>query len=173
VRAPASREREGSWPRLRHAPLGRAGGVSHGAHDASAIAEYYDRLSAIRRRGDWEGWLRFFLQGVAETATEATATAQAILDLRERDRELAHERGGLNGGKLLDLLFDRPLVNVNLVKDSLGVAYVTANNLVAQFEEAGVLTEITGGKRRRVFRYDGYLALLSDEPRASTFETSQ
>jgi Fic family protein len=135
-------------------------------------AEYYDRLSAIRRRGDWEGWLRFFLQGVAETATEATATAQAILDLRERDRELAHERGGLNGGRLLDLLFDRPLVNVNLVKDSLGVAYVTANNLVAQFEDAGIVTEITGGRRRRVFRYDGYLALLSDEPRATAADTS-
>ena len=134
-------------------------------------AEYYDRLSATRRRGDWEGWLRFFLQGVAETATEATATAQAILDLSERDRELAHERGGLNGGRLLDLLFDRPLVNVNLVKDSLGVAYVTANNLVAQFEDAGILSEITGGKRRRVFRYDGYLALLSDEPRARALET--
>jgi Fic family protein len=110
---------------------------------------------------------------VAETATEATATAQAILDLRERDRELARERGGLNGGRLLDLLFDRPLVNVNLVKDSLGVAYVTANNLVAQFEEAGILAEITGGKRRRVFRYDGYLALLSDEPRATAAVASR
>lgn len=136
-------------------------------------AEYYDRLSAIRRRGDWEGWLRFFLQGVAQTATEATATAQAILDLRERDRERAHERGGLNGGRLLDLLFDRPLVNVNLVKDFLGVAYVTANNLVAQFEEAGIVTEITGGKRRRVFRYDGYLALLSDEPPSPALEAAR
>ncbi len=110
---------------------------------------------------------------MADTATEATATAQAILDLRERDRDLAHERGGLNGGKLLDLLFDRPLVNVNLVKDSLGVAYVTANNLVAQFEAAGIVTEITGGRRRRVFRYDGYLELLSDEPRDTTAVASR
>ncbi len=127
-------------------------------------AEYYDRLSAIRSRGDWEGWLRFFLEGVATTAKEATITAQRILELRERDRELAQERGGLNGGRLLDLLFDRPLVNVNLVKDQLDVSYATANNLVAQFEEVGLLSEITGGRRLRVFRYDGYLALLSDEP---------
>lgn len=46
-----------------------------------------------------------------------------------------------------------------------GSYYVTANNLVAQFEEAGIVTEITGGRRRRVFRYDGYLDLLSDKPR--------
>jgi Fic family protein len=127
-------------------------------------AEYYDRLSAIRERDDWEGWMRFFLRGVAETATEATSTAQAILELRERDRAVAEDHGGLNAARLLDLLFDRPLVNVKLVKDSLGVAFATANNLVAQLERAGVLTEITGGRRRRVFRYDAYLALLSDGP---------
>ena len=126
-------------------------------------AEYYDRLTAIRRRGDWEGWLRFFLRGVAETATEATATAQAILDLRERHRDLVGDRTGLNGVRLHDFLFNRPLVNVNLVKDALGVSFATANNLVAAFEDAGLLTEITGGRRRRVFSYDSYLALLRDD----------
>ena len=126
-------------------------------------AEYYDRLMAIRRRGDWEGWLRFFLRGVAENATEATATAQAILVLRKRHRDLVGDRTGLNGMHLHDLLFDRPLVNVNLVKDALGVSFATANNLVGSFEEAGLLVEITGGRRRRVFRYDSYLALLRDE----------
>ncbi len=126
-------------------------------------AEYYDRLMAIRSSGDWEGWLRFFLRGVAETATEATATAQAILDLRERHRDLVGDRTGLNGLRLHDLLFDRPLVNVNLVKDTLDVSFATANNLVGAFEEASLLTEITGGRRRRVFRYDSYLALLRDD----------
>lgn len=128
-------------------------------------AEYYDRLTAIRRRGDWEGWMRFFLRGAAETATEATKTAQAILALREEHRELVQERTGLNGVRLLDFLFDRPLVNVNLVKDSLSVSFATANNLVGEFERAGLLREVTGGRRRRVFRYDAYLALLrEDEP---------
>lgn len=126
-------------------------------------AEYYDRLTAIRRRGDWEGWLRFFLRGVASTATEATDTARAILALREQHRELVQERTGLNGMRLLDLLFDRPLVNVNLVKDRLELSFATANKLIGQFEQAGVLTEITGGRRRRVFRFDSYLALLRDE----------
>jgi Fic family protein len=126
-------------------------------------AEYYDRLMAIRRRGDWEGWLSFFLRGAAQTAAEATSTARAILALREQHRQLVQERAGLNGMRLLDLLYDRPLVNVNLVKDKLDVAFVTANGLVGQFVDAGVLREITGGRRRRVFRYDAYLALLREE----------
>jgi len=126
-------------------------------------AEYYDRLMAIRRSGDWEGWLRFFLRGAAETATEATETARAILALREQHRESVQSTAGLNGVRLHDLLFDRPLVNVNLVKASLGVSFATANNLVGQFEEMGLVREITGGRRRRVFRYDSYLALLRDD----------
>lgn len=132
-------------------------------------AEYYDRLTAIRRRGDWEGWIRFFLRGAADTATEATETARAILELRERHRELVQDHTGLNGVRLLDLLFDRPLVNVNLVRDRLDVSFATANNLVGQFEQSGLLREMTGGRRRRVFRYDSYLALLSESetpPRA-------
>lgn len=126
-------------------------------------AEYYDRLTAIRQRGDWEGWTRFFLRGVGETAAEATATARAILELRERHRAVVGGRTGLNGMRLLDLLFDRPLVNVNLVKDNLDVAFQTANSLVGEFEAAGLLTEITGSKRGRVFRYVPYLALLQDD----------
>jgi Fic family protein len=140
-------------------------------------AEYYDRLMAIRRSGDWEGWLRFFLRGAAETATEATETARAILALREQHRESVQSTAGLNGVRLHDLLFDRPLVNVNLVKASLGVSFATANNLVGQFEEMGLVREITGGRRRRVFRYDSYLALLRDDtpsPRqAGTIQTTE
>jgi len=126
-------------------------------------SEYYDRLTAIRRRGDWEGWLGFFLRGIAVTATEATDTARAILALREHHRELVADRTGVNGMRLLDLLFDRPLVNVNLVRDRLAVSFATANNLVAAFQSAGLLNEITGGRRRRIFRFDAYLALLRDD----------
>lgn len=128
-------------------------------------AEYYDRLTAVRLAGDWEGWLRFFLRGVAVTATEATATAERIFDLREHHRATVLEVAGLgqNGLKLLSLLFQRPLVNVNLVKDHLGVSFPTANRLVAGFEELGFLVEMTGQRRSRLFRYDPYLTLF-DEP---------
>lgn len=127
-------------------------------------AEYYDRLSAVRQDGGWEGWLRFFLRGVAETAEEATATAEAIVRLREEHRALLQAEGlGLNGLRLLDLLFQRPLVNVSLVRDTLRVrSYNTANNLVEQFAALGLLEEITGGRRNRVFRYAPYWRLLEE-----------
>jgi Fic family protein len=128
-------------------------------------AEYYDRLMAIRNSGDWEGWLRFFLTGVAQTAEEAAVTARAILDLREGHRRLIQERvPGVNGLRLLDLLFERPLVHVNIVKDSLGIAFVTANKLIEQLENLGILEEITGRKRDRIFSYTPYVALFRDEP---------
>ena len=133
-------------------------------------AEYYDRLTAIREDGNWEGWLRFFLRGVAETAEEATTTAEAIVGLREEHREFLQNEGlGLNGLRLLDLLFRRPLVNVNLVKDRLDVAFRTANDLVDRLVALELLEEITGGQRNRVFRYTPYWRLLR-EPEAAVEE---
>jgi Fic family protein len=105
-------------------------------------AEYYDRLTAIRRRGDWEGWLKFFLRGVAETAREATTTAQRIFELRERHRAqvIAYQLGP-NGLKLLSLLFRSPIVNVNFVSDHIAVTFATANKLISRFEDLGLVTE--------------------------------
>jgi Fic family protein len=126
-------------------------------------AEYYDRLMATRQRGDWEGWLRFFLHGVAQTADEATDTAERIFELRERHRAIVMGQTGANGLKFLALLFQRPLVNVNFVAPHVDVTFPTANRLVARFEELGLLREITGQRRGRMFRYDPYLRLF-DEP---------
>jgi len=123
--------------------------------------EYYDRLMAVREAGDWEGWLRFFLRAVAVTAEQASSTAGAILDLRERHRALIQDGvQGVQGLRLLDLLFQRPLVHVQLVSQLLGVTFPTANKLVGQLERSGVMTETTGGQRNRRYRYDSYLTLL-------------
>ena len=126
--------------------------------------EYYDRLMAVRQVGDWEGWIRFFLQGVGQTAEEATSTARSIVSLREDHRALIEARGlGVNGLRLLDLLFERPLVDVNLVSDRLGVSFATASKLVGEFERSNLIEEITGGRRNRRFRYSAYLALFREE----------
>jgi len=125
--------------------------------------EYYDRLTAVRVRGDWEGWLRFFLEGVAATAEEATVTAERIFELRENHRTLVMDDTGALGLRLLSTLFDRPLVNVNYVTRALDVSFPTANRLVGRFEELGLLREVTGQRRSRRFRYDPYLSLF-DEP---------
>lgn len=127
-------------------------------------AEYYDRLTAVRRDGDWEAWLRFFMRGVAVTAEEAALTAERIFELRESTRARLIEEGlAPNGLTLLSFLFGRPLVNVKLVEEAIGVSFPTANKLVGRFEDLGLLREITGQKRRRIYRFDPYLALF-DEP---------
>lgn len=127
-------------------------------------SEYYDRLMAVRGQGDWEGWLRFFLRGVAETAEEATSTARAIVELREQHRALVHERRpGANALLLLDLLFQQPLVKVNWVTEHLRVSFDTANKLMRDLAMLQLVEEITGAQRNRVYRYSGYLALFEEE----------
>jgi len=132
-------------------------------------AEYYDRLMAVREEGNWEGWLRFFLTGVAETAAEATETARAIVNLRDEHRTLIQDGGlGLNELRLLDLLFQRPLVNPKLISQSLQVTDVTASRLIERLAGLGLLAEITGRQRNRVYRYDPYWRLFRDRDGAGS-----
>ena len=125
-------------------------------------AQYYDRLMAIRNDGDWEGWLKFFLRGVHEVSRSATATAREIIELRERHRREITEALGSNAYALpfLDYLYERPIVSVRMVQQRLDCAFATANKLVDQFVELGLLRETTGGRRNRRFRYGPYLVLF-------------
>jgi Fic family protein len=126
--------------------------------------EYYDRLMTVRHSGDWEGWLQFFIRGVAETAEEATLQARAIVMLREQHRRLIQENGlPTNSLRLLDLLYRRPLADVKLVKNELNVSFGTANKLVENLQSLGLLTEVSGRKRDRIFRFDPYLSLFEED----------
>jgi Fic family protein len=126
-------------------------------------ATYYDRLMAIRLAGDWEGWLRFFLTGVAEVAREAEQTALHIVQLREDMRKRVQAaRMSVTAIRLLDYLFQRPIINVKTALDYLDVSYVTANGLLKELSDLGVLSEITGGSRNRVFRFGPYIDLFTD-----------
>ena len=128
---------------------------------------YYDRLQAIRDRGEWEEWLEFFIDGVAEVATEATETAKKILALRERDRERISAMGRRSGNahRLLDWLFRQPMVTVKTVQHLLGLSQPGANALIASMHRAKILKETTGYRRNRRFSYDGYLKLFGEADR--------
>jgi Fic family protein len=107
---------------------------------------YYDHLQAVRERGDWEGWLAFFLRGVIEVAGEAANTARRILQLREQHRSIitAHlGRTAGNGHRVLETLFDRPIVSVTDVQQLIGTTFVAANALVSRMVQHGVLQEVT------------------------------
>jgi Fic family protein len=126
-------------------------------------ASYYDRLMAVRFDGDWEGWLRFFLTGVREVAREAEQTARQIVQLREEIRRTAQAAGmSASAFRLLDHLFRQPVVNVNAARIQLDLSYQAANALIRELCDLGVLGEITGGSRNRVFRFGPYLDLFPD-----------
>ena len=126
---------------------------------------YYDHLQAVRLRGDWESWLAFFLRGVTEVAGEAAETARRILQMREDHRAAITEklgRAAANGHKVLESLFDRPIIAVKDVQQMTGTTYAAANGLVSKLVDAGVVSEMTGYARNRRFQYAPYIALFSD-----------
>lgn len=128
---------------------------------------YFEHLQAVRDHGDWESWLAFFLTGVAEVSADAAETARRVLLMREAHRKAVTERLGraaANGHKVLESLFDRPIVSVEWIRTLTGTTYPAANALTSRLEDIGVLTEITGQLRHRRFRYDPYVNLFASEP---------
>ena len=127
---------------------------------------YYESLQRVRDTGAWEDWLSFFLRGVADVSAQATETARRILALREEHRaEIAEHlgRSAGNGHRVLENLYQRPVMSTNDVKKLIGTSYPAANQLVAKLVDRGILNELTGNVRNRKFRYDGYINLF-DEP---------
>ena len=126
-------------------------------------AEYYDRLMAIRNDGNWESWLKFFLKGVEEVSTEAITTSRQIFALRESHRAVINKdlgSGAAAGLRLLDYLYEQPIISVRMVESHLKSSFVTANKLVEQLVKANILKETTGGLRNRRYSYFPYLELF-------------
>lgn len=126
-------------------------------------APYFELLTGLRQDGDWEAWLAFFLTGVAETAADAAATADVVHRLRQADRTAVQATGDMNALVLLDRLYTQPIVSARWVERDLAVAPATANKVIRNLERAGVLTEVTGRKRNRVFRYSAYLDIFDED----------
>ena len=120
----------------------------------------------MRDRGEWEQWLIFFLRGVIEVAGEAADTARRIQLLREEHRAIITDRLGRaagNGHRVLERLFDRPILTVSDVQQLTGTTYAAANNLVHRLVEADILVEMTGFARNRRFRYESYVRLFTED----------
>jgi Fic family protein len=122
----------------------------------------YRRLSAVRTEGDWEGWLDYFLDGVATIADEAVSSARDLFGLVAEDRARVLEHGGTSvvAVRLFELLPRHPIVSVAYAIKQLGVSKPTAGRAVDALEKAGVLVELTGKKRDRSWAYQRYLDRL-------------
>ncbi|KPK96097.1 cell filamentation protein Fic [bacterium SM23_31] len=126
-------------------------------------ALYYDMLMKVRNDGAWEKWITFFLQGICETSKEAVVTARDIIVLREEYKEkiFKHSISSIYAIRLLDLVFDMPLVNIKIVAQRLSVSNVTAIKLVNKFETLGILQETTGGKWNKEYINKEYLEIIA------------
>ena len=125
--------------------------------------EYYRLLDLARLEGDWEAWLGFFLQGAAETADEAVATARDLGRLFGQDRGRIQALGRRAGSALRvhDSLKERPLVSLAEVVARSGLSFPAASKAMDELVAMGIARELTGKKRNRVFAYDRYLATLA------------
>ena len=127
-------------------------------------AAYVELLDRVRREGDWEAWLEFFLAGVTQVAEEAVTAAGRLLELFRADRSRI-ERAGRRAGSALrvhDALMARPIQSVTSTVDSTGLSFPAAASAMDLLVEFDIARELTGKRRNRLFDYTRYLAILNE-----------
>lgn len=127
-------------------------------------AEYYAHLTAVRETGDWEAWIAFFADGVRETASAAVDTAQRLVTLFARDRERIASAGRTANSllRVFDALRERPISTATMLSERSGASLPTTNRMLEQLRGLGIVTELTGRKRDRLFSYAEYVRILSE-----------
>ncbi|OFW71590.1 MAG: hypothetical protein A2Y55_02170 [Actinobacteria bacterium RBG_16_68_12] len=122
---------------------------------------YYDGLLRVSTHGDWDSWLRYFLEGVRAQAHESAELGERLLGLQSRYRELLQrDRATANAFALVDKLFENPIVSAATVARQLGVSAPTARATIRALEERGILREITGRRWGMVFRAEEIFDVL-------------
>ena len=124
--------------------------------------DYYDWLMKIRNEGDWEGWLKFFLKGIAEVSQQAQETARKILDLQSSKLELIAQKPGSSklDLELFNHLFNHPYIRSSDVQRLLGCSPATAIRILNNFEDLKILKEITGTQRKKEYGFSQYMDLF-------------
>jgi len=126
-------------------------------------AEYYRRLSAVRTHGDWEGWVSFFLEGVAAAAEDAERGVVAIASLVATDRRrlLQAPKVGPGSYRLFEMLPMMPRFTIEQVRQKLSTSFPTATAAVKVLEGLGIVSELTGQKKNRSYSYPAYIDLMA------------
>ena len=123
---------------------------------------YYELLDAVRRDGDWEGWLKFFAEGIRTTAEGAVATAQALAKMFQQDRDKIQQLGRPTGSALRvhDGFRQRPVASIDHLVKQTHLTTPTVTAALRGLENMGIVREITGRQRNRLYSYEAYLHLL-------------
>ncbi len=125
---------------------------------------YYSLLTRVRTEGAWEAWLEFFLTGVRQTAEQAIDTTRRILALMEKDRQHLETigRGAASALRVFQLLQTRPIVSTKDAARALELTFPTASAALEALRKAGIVREVTGRERNRLYSYGAYLDILSE-----------
>lgn len=125
---------------------------------------YYDLLQRVRTQGDWESWIEFFLTAVRETSDKATATAAELMTLANDDRKRIHTIGRAAGSALRvhQALLQRPIISIPKITANTGLWATSAATAVKHLERIGLIKEITGAKRNRLYKYVKYVDILNE-----------
>lgn len=125
---------------------------------------YYELLDKVRTQGNWEAWVDFFLEGVAQTAQDAVQTAQCLVALFQHDSQRIQNagRGAANALRVLNALRSHPVATLKLLCTETGISFPTVGKVVQTLIQLGIVRELTGQRRNRVFVYDGYLSILNE-----------
>lgn len=123
---------------------------------------YYDSLTVVRNSNNIEQWIKFFLVGIAETAKKGTMTFEKNISLRHEceAKTVTLGRRARIGHELLKLLYSAPIINSKAIGEKLNLTHPTANRLINDFMKMGILNEITGFKKNRLFSFFKYLNLF-------------
>lgn len=127
-------------------------------------SEYYRLLDLVRVEGDWEAWVDFFLEGVEDTASNAVLTAQrlAVLFKADTSRVQSTGRAASSALRAFNVLCERPVITLNEICRRTGISFPTATKSMTNLVALGIVRELTGGRRNRIFAYDRYLAILNE-----------
>jgi len=125
--------------------------------------EYYQRLNQVRLTGDWESWLEYFAEAIAQSANNAVLTTKELIARTEQDRAIIQQQGRFSGSLLQihRILQQRPIVTAAWIKETTGLAAATIQTGLQKLEELNILQELTGKQRDRVYAYGQYLDILN------------
>ncbi len=131
-------------------------------------AEYYHRLAAVRTEGDWEGWIKFFLDGVNSVALESADAARQLYAIvrAARERVLSHKRASVIGVRLLEILPQVPVITIGQAVKLLSTTKPTAQKALELLVDLNVLEEISGRERGKKFAFRKYLDCLTEGTQA-------
>ena len=124
--------------------------------------EYYDRMTEVRTKGNYEQWIIFFLQAIMESAGDATSTIDELITLHDTNTSVISKLGRASKNTMLvfDYLESNPIIDIGKTAEALSITFNTASSTVRRLVDAGILVQTGGGGRNRTFAYEAYLDIL-------------